>query len=109
MVNVALPAISDDLDTGLASQQWIVEAYMLSLVSLMLVGGLLGDQFGRRRLFIIGLVGFGITSILCAIAPTTEFLIAARALQGFTGALLVPGSLEVVARARAVVDLPAVP
>ena len=69
MVNVALPAISDDLDTGLADQQWVVEAYLLALVSLLLVGGSLGDQFGRRRMFVIGLVGFGVTSILCAIAP----------------------------------------
>ncbi len=59
VVNVALPAISDDLDTGLADQQWVVEAYLLALVSLLLVGGSLGDQFGRRRIFVIGLVGFG--------------------------------------------------
>ncbi len=63
VVNVALPAISDDLDTGLADQQWVVEAYLLALVSLLLVGGSLGDQFGRRRLFVIGLIGFGATSI----------------------------------------------
>ena len=97
VVNVALPAIKDDLDTGLAGQQWVVEAYMLTLVSLMLVGGSTGDQFGRRRMFEIGLVGFGITSALCAVAPTDELLIAFRALQGMTGALLVPGSLAIVA------------
>ena len=97
MVNVALPAISEELDAGLADQQWIVEAYMLATVSLLLVGGALGDQFGRRRIFIIGLVGFGITSVMCAIAPTTEMLIGSRALQGFTGALLVPGSLAILA------------
>jgi EmrB/QacA subfamily drug resistance transporter len=97
VVNVALPAIKDDLDTGLAGQQWIVEAYLLTLVSLMLVGGSMGDQFGRRRLFEIGLAGFGVTSALCAIAPTDEFLIAFRALQGMAGALLVPGSLAIVA------------
>jgi EmrB/QacA subfamily drug resistance transporter len=97
VVNVALPAISDGLDVGLAGQQWVVEAYVLALVSLLLVGGSLGDQFGRRRIFVIGLVGFGFTSILCAVAPTDEFLIAARALQGVTGALLVPGSLAIVA------------
>ncbi|MGZ5313980.1 MAG: MFS transporter, partial [Solirubrobacterales bacterium] len=97
VVNVALPAISDDLDTGLADQQWVVEAYMLALVSLLLVGGLLGDQFGRRRLFILGLIGFGVTSILCAIAPNSEVLIGARALQGLAGALLVPGSLAILA------------
>jgi EmrB/QacA subfamily drug resistance transporter len=97
VVNVALPAISDGLDVGLAGQQWVVEAYTLALVSLLLVGGSLGDQFGRRRMFVFGLIGFGITSILCAIAPTDEFLIGARALQGVTGALLVPGSLAIVA------------
>ena len=88
VVNVALPAISDDLGAGLADQQWIVEAYLLALVSLLLVGGSLGDQFGRRRVFMLGLVGFGITSVLCALAPNTHILIAARALQGFAGALL---------------------
>jgi EmrB/QacA subfamily drug resistance transporter len=97
VVNVALPAISDGLNANLAGQQWVVEAYMLTLVSLLLVGGSLGDQFGRRRVFVIGLVAFGATSALCAIAPTVEFLVAARALQGVTGALLVPGSLAIVA------------
>jgi EmrB/QacA subfamily drug resistance transporter len=97
VVNVALPAISDDLDAGLAGQQWVVEAYMLTLVSLLLVGGSLGDQFGRRRMFVFGLIAFGATSLLCAVAPTVEFLIAARALQGVAGALLVPGSLAIVA------------
>ncbi|HSJ18804.1 MAG TPA: MFS transporter, partial [Solirubrobacterales bacterium] len=97
VVNVALPAISDDLDAGLADQQWVVEAYLLALVALLLVGGSLGDQFGRRRIFLIGLVGFGITSALCAIAPNSELLIAARAAQGLAGALLVPGSLAILA------------
>jgi EmrB/QacA subfamily drug resistance transporter len=99
VVNVGLPAIADDLDAGLAAQQWVVEAYMLTLVSLLLVGGSLGDQFGRRRIFVIGLVGFAATSVLCAIAPTTEVLVGARALQGVAGALLVPGSLALVAAA----------
>ena len=97
VVNVALPAISDGLDVGLAGQQWVVEAYALALVALMLVGGSLGDQFGRRRIFVIGLLAFGATSILCAVAPNAEFLIVARALQGIAGALLVPGSLAIVA------------
>jgi EmrB/QacA subfamily drug resistance transporter len=96
-VNVALPPIAEGLDAGLAGQQWVVEAYMLTLVSLLLVGGSLGDQFGRRRLFVIGLIAFGATSILCAVAPTVELLIVARALQGVAGALLVPGSLAIVA------------
>ncbi|MBS1679075.1 MAG: DHA2 family efflux MFS transporter permease subunit [Actinobacteria bacterium] len=97
IVNVGLPAIGRDLNAGLAGQQWVLEAYMLTMVSLLLVGGSLGDQFGRKRLFVIGLVAFGGTSILCALAPTEEFLIGARALQGIAGALLVPGSLAIVA------------
>jgi EmrB/QacA subfamily drug resistance transporter len=97
VVNVALPAMKRDLSMGLAGQQWVVEVYMLALVSLLLVGGSMGDQFGRRRLFEIGLVGFGVTSLLCAVAPSEEFLIAFRALQGMAGALLVPGSLAIVA------------
>jgi EmrB/QacA subfamily drug resistance transporter len=97
VVNVALPAISDDLDTGLADQQWIVEAYLLAMVALLLVGGSLGDQFGRRRIFVLGLIGFGVTSVLCAVAPSSAVLIAARAAQGLAGALLVPGSLAILA------------
>jgi EmrB/QacA subfamily drug resistance transporter len=97
VVNVALPSIADGLDAGLAGQQWVVEAYMLTMVSLLLVGGSLGDQFGRRRMFVAGLIAFGATSALCAMAPTVELLIAARALQGVAGALLVPGSLAIVA------------
>jgi EmrB/QacA subfamily drug resistance transporter len=96
VVNVALPAMERDLGMGLAGQQWVVEAYLLALVSLMLVGGSLGDHFGRRRVFTIGLTGFGVTSILCALAPSTEVLVALRALQGLAGALLVPGSLAIV-------------
>jgi EmrB/QacA subfamily drug resistance transporter len=97
IVNVALPSIGRGLGAGLAGQQWVLEAYMLTMVSLLLVGGSLGDQFGRRRLFVIGLVTFGATSILCALAPSEEFLVGARALQGVAGALLVPGSLAIVA------------
>jgi EmrB/QacA subfamily drug resistance transporter len=96
VVNVALPAMQRDLEMGLAGQQWVVEAYLLALVSLLLVGGSLGDHFGRRRIFTIGLAGFGVTSILCALAPSTGFLIGLRGLQGFAGALLVPGSLAIL-------------
>jgi EmrB/QacA subfamily drug resistance transporter len=92
VVNVALPAIRDDLGSGLAAQQWIVEAYLLTLGSLVLVGGSLGDRLGRRRVFIAGLVGFGAVSAVCAVAPNPEALIAARAVQGAAGALLVPSS-----------------
>ncbi len=96
VVNVALPAMERDLHMGLAGQQWVVEAYMLALVSLLLVGGALGDHFGRRRIFTLGLAGFGVTSILCALAPDTGVLIAVRGLQGLAGALLVPGSLAIL-------------
>ena len=96
VVNVALPAIRDDLDTGLAAQQWVVEAYLLTLGALLLVGGSLGDLLGRRRVFSIGLAGFGVTSVLCALAPNAELLVAARALQGVAGALLVPSSLAII-------------
>src|ERR687890_2174326 len=80
VVSVALPVIEEDLDTGLAGQQWVVEAYLLTLAAFLLVGGSLGDLYGRRRLFSIGLAGFAVTSALCAVAPTTEFLVAGRAL-----------------------------
>ena len=85
VVNVALPTIQEDLDTGLAGQQWVVEAYMLALVSLLLVGGSLGDLFGRRRMFVIGLTGFAICSVLCAIAPSAEALIGGAGLAGDCG------------------------
>ena len=96
VVNVALPAIRADLGSGLAAQQWVVEAYLLTLGALLLVGGSLGDLLGRRRIFALGLMGFGVTSVICAVAPTVELLIAARALQGVAGALLVPASLAVI-------------
>jgi EmrB/QacA subfamily drug resistance transporter len=96
VVNVALPAIREDLDTGLAAQQWIVEAYLLTLGALLLVGGSLGDLLGRRRVFAAGLAGFGVTSALCAIAPSAELLIVARGIQGVAGALLVPSSLALI-------------
>ena len=96
IVNVALPAIRSSLHGGLAEQQWIVEAYLLTLSSLLLVGGSLGDLFGRRRVFALGLIGFGVCSLLCAIAPTSGALIAARAVQGVAGALLVPSTLALI-------------
>ena len=90
VVNVALPAIQRDLGGGLALQQWVVDAYLLTLGSLLLVGGSLGDLFGARRLFLIGIVAFGVTSVLCAAAPDGTSLILARGLQGVAGALLTP-------------------
>jgi EmrB/QacA subfamily drug resistance transporter len=96
VVNVALPAIRADLDVGLASQQWVVEAYLLTLSSLLLIGGSLSDLFGRRRVFALGTALFGVTSVMCAAAPSAETLIAARALQGLAGALLVPSTLATI-------------
>jgi EmrB/QacA subfamily drug resistance transporter len=95
-VNVALPAIRADLGGGLAGQQWVSNAYLLTLGSLILVGGSLGDVFGERRVFSIGVAGFGIVSVLCAVAPSIEVLIAGRALQGAFGALLTPSALAVI-------------
>jgi len=95
-VNVALPAIEDDLGGGLAGQQWTSNAYLLTLSSLLLVAGSLGDLFGARRMFALGVAGFGVTSIFCAVAPTVELLVAARALQGVFGALLTPAALAVI-------------
>jgi EmrB/QacA subfamily drug resistance transporter len=98
-VNVALPAIRADLGGGLAGQQWVSNAYLLTLGSLILIGGSLGDLFGERRVFSIGVGGFGVVSLLCAIAPSIAFLIACRALQGAFGALLMPSSLAVIVAA----------
>jgi EmrB/QacA subfamily drug resistance transporter len=97
IVNVALPAIEDDLGGGLAGQQWVVNAYLLTLGSLILIGGSLGDIYGERRIFALGVAGFGVASVLCAFAPTIETLVAARAIQGCTSALLTPASLAVIA------------
>jgi EmrB/QacA subfamily drug resistance transporter len=97
-VNVALPAIAEDLGGGLAGQQWTANAYLVTLASLLLIGGSLGDVLGERRVFIAGVAGFGVTSVLCALAPTIGTLVAARALQGVSGALLTPAALAVIVR-----------
>ncbi|MEV7089311.1 MFS transporter [Streptomyces sp. NPDC093085] len=96
VVNVALPHIGRSLDADLAVLQWTVNAYMVTLAGLILLGGSLGDRYGRRRVFVIGVVWFALGSLLCGIAPDAAILIAARALQGVGGALLVPGSLAII-------------
>jgi EmrB/QacA subfamily drug resistance transporter len=96
VVNVALPSIKDDLGGGLAGQQWISNAYLLTLGSLILIGGSLGDLFGERRIFSLGVAGFGVASLLCALAPSVEVLVVSRALQGVFGALLTPSALAVI-------------
>jgi EmrB/QacA subfamily drug resistance transporter len=109
VINVALPAIERELGGGLTTQQWVVDAYLITLGSLILLAGSLSDVLGRIVILRIGLIGFGVTSLLCAIAPNPEILIVARALQGVAGALLVPSSLALitsnfsgVARAKAI-------
>ena len=96
VVNVALPALGRDLDADFAGLQWTVNGYLLSLAALILLGGSLGDRFGRRRLFVIGTVWFGVASLLCGLAPDVRTLVAARVLQGVGGALLTPGSLALL-------------
>lgn len=96
VVNVALPAISRDLGGGFTTAQWVVDGYLLTLGSLVLVGGALGDLLGRRRVYEWGLVLFVVASVMCGLAPTAGVLIGARALQGVGAALLVPGSLAIL-------------
>src|ERR1700757_1458195 len=96
VVNVALPAIQHDLGGGLATQQWVVDAYLLTLGSLILVGGSLGDIFGESRVFALGVASFAGASVLCAIAPDAPALIVFRGIQGMAGALLTPASLAMI-------------
>jgi EmrB/QacA subfamily drug resistance transporter len=96
VVNVALPSIQHDLGGGLATQQWVVDAYLLTLGSLILVGGSLGDIYGESKVFAIGVASFAAVSVLCAIAPDAATLIVFRALQGMAGALLTPASLAMI-------------
>ncbi len=96
VVNIALPAIRRDLGGGLTAQQWVVDGYLLTLSALLLLGGALGDRYGRRRIFVLGLVGFAVVSALCGVAQSASELVIARIAQGVFGALLVPGSLALL-------------
>ncbi|MFV0257099.1 MAG: MFS transporter [Acidimicrobiales bacterium] len=96
VVNVALPALAADLGASSSRQQWVINAYLLTLASLILIGGSLGDRYGRVRIYRVGVIWFGVASLACAVAPTVELLIAARLLQGVGGALLTPGSLAII-------------
>ena len=96
VVNVALPVLQTDLNATASAVQWVVEAYSLFLAALILVGGSLGDHFGRKRIFTIGILLFTVASVLCGLAPNVVFLIVMRAIQGIGGALLVPGSLAII-------------
>src|SRR3989441_6502345 len=96
VVSVALPAIAREFGAAGADVQWVVEAYALFLSALLLVGGSLGDHFGRRRVYAIGVVLFALASVACGLSPSVPWLVAARAVQGVGGALLVPGSLALI-------------
>ncbi|MCG5217488.1 MFS transporter [Streptosporangium sp. KLBMP 9127] len=96
VVNVALPALGEDLGADMAGLQWTVNAYTLTLAGLILLGGSLGDRYGRRKIFLIGVAWFAVASALCGVAPTVETLVIARGLQGIGGALLTPGSLAII-------------
>jgi EmrB/QacA subfamily drug resistance transporter len=96
IVNVALPAIATDLDASTAELQWVVNAYLVTLSAFVLLGGSLGDRYGRKRVFLLGLAGFTGASVLCGLAPNIGVLIAARSVQGVGAALLVPGSLAII-------------
>ena len=104
VVNVALARIGTDLDAGFSALQWVVNAYTLTLAALILLGGALGDRFGRRRVFVVGVVWFAVASALCGLAPDAGTLIAARALLGVGGALLTPGSLAIISASFAATD-----
>src|SRR5215469_13124814 len=95
-VNIALPAIGREFHSGLSELQWVSNAYTLTLAGLLLLGGALGDKFGRRRLFQMGTVWFAAASLLCVVAPSAPLLIAARSLQGVGAALLTPASLAIL-------------
>ncbi len=104
VVNVALPRIQEDLGGGLATMQWVLDSYLLTLGALVLVGGALGDLLGRKRVFAWGITGFAISSALCGIAPTAETLVIARALQGVAAAAMIPGSLALLSSLFAAAD-----
>jgi EmrB/QacA subfamily drug resistance transporter len=96
VVNIALPEIGSDLDADVAGLQWTINGYLLTLAALILLGGSLGDHYGRRRIFSLGVIWFTLASALCALAPSVEVLIGARLVQGVGGALLTPGSLAII-------------
>jgi EmrB/QacA subfamily drug resistance transporter len=106
IVNVALPSIREDLGADLGGLQWVLNAYLVTLTALLLLGGALGDRFGRRRTFVFGAIGFAVASVLCGLAPSTEALVAARALQGAAAALLIPGSLALLSASVPVDERP---
>jgi EmrB/QacA subfamily drug resistance transporter len=106
VVNIALPRLGEDLGASVAQLQWVVTGYLLTLASLILVGGGLADRLGRRRIYVVGVAGFGLSSALCAFAQTPDQLVAVRLLQGVAGALLTPGALALIQGGFVVADRP---
>jgi EmrB/QacA subfamily drug resistance transporter len=104
VVNIALPAIGRDFHTGIAALQWVMTSYILTLAAFLLIGGSLGDRFGRRKVYLIGIVWFALASAACGFAPSAVFLISTRVLQGVGGALLTPGSLAILEASFAPAD-----
>src|SRR6266513_4342963 len=96
VVNIALPTIGREFNTGIAALQWVMNGYTLTLAAFLLIGGSLGDRFGRRKVYLIGIVWFALASAACGFAPTALFLIVTRLLQGVGAALLTPGSLAIL-------------
>ena len=96
VVNIALPRIGDEFDASMSGLQWILNGYLLSLAALILIAGSLGDRYGRRRVYLLGVAWFGVSSVLCGLAVNTEMLVASRVLQGVGGALLTPGALAII-------------
>jgi EmrB/QacA subfamily drug resistance transporter len=106
VVNIALPRIGEEFDASVSGLQWILDGYLLTLAALILVAGSLGDRYGRRRMFLLGVGWFGVSSVLCGLALNTEMLVAARILQGIGGALLTPGALAIIQSAFVREDRP---
>lgn len=96
VVNLALPKLADLLNAGFSDQQWIIDGYLLTLSALILLGGSLGDILGRKKVYLWGVIGFGVSSLLCAVAQNVEMLIGARIIQGVFGALMIPGALALI-------------
>ena len=96
VVSLALPSVASNLHASFSDLQWVADGYLLTLSSLILLGGSLGDIFGRKRAYMVGLAGFGLFSLACGLAPNAEALIGLRLLQGVFGALLVPGGLAII-------------
>ena len=97
IVNVALPDISEDLNAGIGELQWVLDAFLVALAGLLLLGSGLADRFGRKRVFLAGMAGFGVASCLCAIAPNPAALIGARVLMGAAAACVLPPALSLIA------------